>query len=327
MKKFALLIVLFVLLFGVLITGCSSSGSGDDQEDENPVTPPVDPPTIPPEGTPNPVTGYDLNLATGSYWTFWWDWSDKATWMSSYDSGSDIDTGTGYLTITLGDETGIGEIIPWDIGAGVFDRDIRCVDCAGWDRRTFSHYNDYYFAKVPFILYNEAGVAYRGKDVVEWSRVSDCEFMQDFARPHGLHSGLSPFRPAWPFNISIQRSRDYPPFTHRECEILDIVNSHLHNYLRYLSRIEILSGESVTMPGSISPTVSPRDAFRHSFTLTDREMEVIEGLCDGLSNRALAANLFISERTVKAHIASIFRKTGTKTRTAIVALAYRALRR
>ncbi len=105
MKKFALLIVLFVLLFGVLITGCSSSGSGDDQEDENPVTPPVDPPTIPPEGTPNPVTGYDLNLATGSYWTFWWDWSDKATWMSSYDSGSDIDTGTGYLTITLGDET------------------------------------------------------------------------------------------------------------------------------------------------------------------------------------------------------------------------------
>jgi DNA-binding CsgD family transcriptional regulator len=81
------------------------------------------------------------------------------------------------------------------------------------------------------------------------------------------------------------------------------------------------------MPGSISPTVSPRDAFRHSFTLTDQEMEVIEGLCDGLSNRALAANLFISERTVKAHIASIFRKTGTKTRTAIVALAYRALRK
>ena len=99
MKKFALLIVLFVLLFGVLITGCSSSGSSDDQEDENPVTPPVDPPTNPPEGTPNPVTGYDLNLATGSYWTFWWDWSDKATWMSVPGSLTGI---SGALTAQAG---------------------------------------------------------------------------------------------------------------------------------------------------------------------------------------------------------------------------------
>lgn len=223
--------------------------------------------------------------------------------------------------------SGIGAIIPWDIGAGVFDRDIRCVCCAGWDRRTFEHYNGHYYSKVPFILYNEAGVAYRGKDVVRWDYVKDCEFMIDFARPLGLSFGLSPFRPAWPLNISIQRSKDYPNFTRRDCEVLDIINAHMHNYLRYLSRIESLSGADGTHPGVIASNVTARDGFRRSFGLTEREMEVVEGLCDGLSNKSLAGNLFISERTVKAHVASIFRKTGATTRTEVVALAYRVLRR
>lgn len=223
--------------------------------------------------------------------------------------------------------SGIGSIIPWDIGAGVFDRDIRCVSCAGWDRRTFEHYNAHYYANVPFILYNEAGVAYRGKDVVRWDLVRDCEFMADFARPLGLSSGLSPFRPAWPLNISIQRSREYPQFTHRDCEVLDILNAHMHNYLRYLSRIETLSGTSDALPGVVASKALARDAFRRSFGLSEREMEVLEGLCDGLSNKALAGNLFISERTVKAHIASIFRKTGSATRTEAVALAFRAIHR
>lgn len=221
---------------------------------------------------------------------------------------------------------GLGEIIPWDVGIGVFDRDIRCVTCSGWDRRTFEHYNGHYFSKVPFILYNEAGVAYRGKDVVQWNRVSDCEFTRDFARPLGLHSGLSPFRPAWPLNISIQRSKEFPAFTRRDCEILDIFNAHMHNYLRFLSRIEALSGESADTSGVIVSPAPAREAFRRSFALSEREMEVMEGLCDGLSNKSLAANLFISERTVKAHVASIFRKTGSTTRTEVIALGYRAMR-
>ncbi len=222
---------------------------------------------------------------------------------------------------------GVGGIIPWDVGVGVFDRAIRCVSCSGWDRRTFEHYNGHYYAKVPFILYNEAGVAYRGKDVVQWNRVSDCEFTRDFARPLGLHSGLSPFRPAWEQNISIQRSRDYPAFTRRDCEILDILNGHMNNYLRFLSRIEDLTGGRGDPADSAVPCSPAREAFRRSFALSGREMEVLEGLCDGLSNRALAANLFISERTVKAHLASIFRKTGALSRTGVVALSCRAFRR
>ena len=221
---------------------------------------------------------------------------------------------------------GIGGIIPWDVGAGVFDREIKCVSCLGWDRRTFEHYNGHYYAKVPFILYNEAGVAYRGKDVVQWSRVSDCEFTRDFARPLGLHSGLSPFRPAWAFNISIQRSKDFPSFTSRDCEILDVFNAHMHNYLRFLNRIENLTGGTPDGASTVAPSSAAREAFRRSFALSEREMEVLEGLCEGLLNRSLAANLCISERTVKAHLSSIFGKTGAMTRTGVVALSCRVFR-
>jgi len=240
---------------------------------------------------------------------------------------------------------GVGEIIPWDVGIGVFDRDIRCVACDGWDRRTLEQYNAYYYAKVPFILYDNQGVACRGRDVVQWSRMPDSEFVQDFARPLGLHSGLSPFRPAWPLNISVQRSRESPPFTGRDCEILDIINGHFHNYLTQLARCEAASGRDALGRAAVDDTagfpaarndaetgaepaeesrVAARNALCACFRLSDREMEVLEGLCDGLSNKALAANLFISERTVKAHLSSIFRKTGCVSRMETAALAHRA---
>jgi DNA-binding NarL/FixJ family response regulator len=49
--------------------------------------------------------------------------------------------------------------------------------------------------------------------------------------------------------------------------------------------------------------------------LTPRELEVLEVLAEGLSNRAIAARLQISEHTVKFHVASIFAKLGAENRT------------
>ena len=50
------------------------------------------------------------------------------------------------------------------------------------------------------------------------------------------------------------------------------------------------------------------------YGLSQREREVIELLNSGLSNPQIAEKLFISENTVKRHINSIFRKTGTANR-------------
>lgn len=45
---------------------------------------------------------------------------------------------------------------------------------------------------------------------------------------------------------------------------------------------------------------------------TDREIEVLEQICKGLSNQEIADTLCISSRTVERHRANIFEKTGSK---------------
>jgi DNA-binding NarL/FixJ family response regulator len=57
--------------------------------------------------------------------------------------------------------------------------------------------------------------------------------------------------------------------------------------------------------------------------LTAREAEVLELLAEGLSNKAIAARLGISDQTVKFHVASIGGKLGAANRTDAVRLAAR----
>jgi DNA-binding NarL/FixJ family response regulator len=49
-------------------------------------------------------------------------------------------------------------------------------------------------------------------------------------------------------------------------------------------------------------------------TLTPREREVLHLVCEGLGNGAIAHRLFISEKTVKAHVSHILEKLGVGTR-------------
>jgi DNA-binding NarL/FixJ family response regulator len=55
--------------------------------------------------------------------------------------------------------------------------------------------------------------------------------------------------------------------------------------------------------------------------LTPRELEVLDLLAQGLSNKAIAARLAISDQTVKFHVASICGKLGAANRTDAVRLA------
>ena len=58
-------------------------------------------------------------------------------------------------------------------------------------------------------------------------------------------------------------------------------------------------------------------------TLTVREVEVLELLSEGLSNKGIAARLGISDQTVKFHVATISGKLGTHNRTETVREAMR----
>lgn len=57
--------------------------------------------------------------------------------------------------------------------------------------------------------------------------------------------------------------------------------------------------------------------------LSGREIEVLELVAGGMSNRAIAKTMFVSEATVKSHLVHVFTKLDVDSRTAAVAAARR----
>lgn len=58
--------------------------------------------------------------------------------------------------------------------------------------------------------------------------------------------------------------------------------------------------------------------------ITPRELEILEAMAAGLSNREMAAQLFVSENTVKTHAARLFDKLAARRRTQAVQRAKEA---
>jgi ATP/maltotriose-dependent transcriptional regulator MalT len=57
--------------------------------------------------------------------------------------------------------------------------------------------------------------------------------------------------------------------------------------------------------------------------LSQRELDVLQLVADGATNREAAAKLFVSEATIKTHLLHIYEKLGVRDRAAAVGEAYR----
>ncbi len=63
-------------------------------------------------------------------------------------------------------------------------------------------------------------------------------------------------------------------------------------------------------------------ARSRSAVLTDKELAVLDELCNGRTNSQIAAGLWLSAQTVKFHLRYIYRKLGIKSRTEALRYAY-----
>ena len=75
------------------------------------------------------------------------------------------------------------------------------------------------------------------------------------------------------------------------------------------------AGGSPLDPKAARALVESRRSGRDSPQLTDREREVLLLVRDGLANKQIARRLGIAERTVKAHLTSVFQRLGVADRT------------
>lgn len=79
------------------------------------------------------------------------------------------------------------------------------------------------------------------------------------------------------------------------------------------------TGQTVLSPGIAQRLL--RQVRGPAPKVSKREVQILENLAKGLSNREIARVLFISEATVKTHLVRIFDKLGVDTRTAAVTTA------
>ena len=85
-----------------------------------------------------------------------------------------------------------------------------------------------------------------------------------------------------------------------------------------VERYQLSSVEAIPSPALSGPTMQPQGLVE---PLTEREIEVLQLISTGQSNKEAAATLVVTVGTIKKHLSNIFGKLGVKSRTQAIARA------
>jgi DNA-binding CsgD family transcriptional regulator len=87
--------------------------------------------------------------------------------------------------------------------------------------------------------------------------------------------------------------------------------------LKLTKKQEVVVVKEVLVP-SVAPSFSLNEERLKDLGITKRELEILELIAQGLSNREIADKLFVSENTVKTHSSRLFDKLSARRRTQAV---------
>lgn len=130
------------------------------------------------------------------------------------------------------------------------------------------------------------------------------------------HAALLGLRKRHPTVPVVVVSADEEPATIRAC-----IDAGASGYIPKSTRREIFSAAlAVVVDGGIylpavlraNPVASPKPSLE---ALTTREREVLDGVCRGEANKAIARRLGVSDATVRAHLSAVFRALSVTNRT------------
>jgi PAS domain S-box-containing protein len=100
-------------------------------------------------------------------------------------------------------------------------------------------------------------------------------------------------------------------------------NEYIAEVVQYLiSHKEKLSHElSLKIVDEFTENTEKESRFKIDIKLTQRELEVLQLVCNGFTNSEIADKLFISQRTVDTHRANLLAKTGCENTAQLIVLA------
>ena len=147
-------------------------------------------------------------------------------------------------------------------------------------------------------------IAYKETDLFEARFRENTEFYSEFLS-HGLEYPLAlciAEKGVCYGALSLYRSKKMGDFSERDIFVLEQLHKHL------ITKIKMSSSENPFL-GATGLAI-----IKEKLDLTDRELEIVGYLLDGLSNEEIAKILFIELGTVKKHIHNIYRKADVKNR-------------